>query len=142
MGSPASAFSVDDSTTGAGYGTTGVGTPIRPGVTELTGTPTGPATHFASNKATIWTDSGFYVTDVFDSSLTDLSGLSVGDELFAGTGGSTGNLIDSGTDVLGRFVRRFEALAAGATVDDFDSFFLPRVQPKLAGEVFMVLKFK
>jgi len=131
---------LDDSTSGAGYGGAVFGTPINAGTTEATGTPAGPASHFASGKATIWTDSGLYATDVFDSSLSDLTGLTPGDLLYSGTGGSAGLLITGLTDEIGRFVRRFEG--GIGSVDAFDSFFMPRVQPQLAGSVYMIFKFK
>lgn len=140
---------VDDSTTGLHYGVTGHGTPLRPGVTELTGTPAGPATHFGSNKCTLWTDSGLFATDVWDTSvagrlLSDLSGAGAipGETLYAATGAQLGNLsaTAAGTDALGRFVRSFTGGLTG--VSAFDSWFLPRVQPLPAGRVFMVIKFK
>jgi len=135
---------IDDSTTGRGYGVTGHGTPIAPGVTPDTGTPAGPPTHLASRKCTLWTDSGFFVTDVWDT--TDatlgaaLAATAVGTVLYSGTGANLGLLVTSGTDELGRFVRRF--VGGLLPVDDFDSWFIPRVQPLPAGRVFLVLKFK
>ena len=75
---------IDDSTSGRGYGAAVYGTPIAPGVTPETGTPAGPATHLASGKATIWTDSGFFVTDVFDPALSDLAGVAPGALLYSG----------------------------------------------------------
>ena len=131
---------VDDSTSGRGYGAAVYGTPIAPGVTPETGTPAGPPTHLASGKVTLWTDSGFYVTDVFDSALGDLSGVAPGTLLYSGTGASKGLLTTAGSDELGRFVRRF--VGGIGSVDDFDSWFIPRVQPLPAGRVYMVLKFK
>lgn len=131
---------LDDSTSGRGYGAAVYGTPISPGVTPETGTPAGPATHFASGKATVWAGEGWFVTDVFDSQLGDLSGVAPGALLYSGTGGTLGLLTTTGTDELGRFVRSF--LGGIGTVDDFDSWFIPRVQPLPAGRVYMVLKFK
>lgn len=135
---------LDDSSSGLGGGAAVFGTPITAGVTESTGTPAGPATHFASGKATIWLDPGMYATDVFDSGLGDLTGISPGEPLYASIA-EPGLLVDlaneaTAKDELGRFIRRFEG--GFDAVDDFDSFFLPRVQPKLDGTVFMVLKFK
>jgi len=134
---------IDDSTTGRGYGVTGHGTPIAPGITPDTGTPAGPATHLASRKCTLWTDSGFFVTDVWRTSGglgAALAATAVGTVLYAGSGANTGLLDSAGTDALGRFVRRF--VGGLLPVDDFDSWFIPRVQPLPAGRVFLVLKFK
>lgn len=139
---------IDDSSTGAGYGVTGHGTPLVPGVTESTGTPAGPATHYATGKVTFWMNEGLYATDVWDTStagllLSDLTGAHAipGTSLYVGAGAQLGNLTGtSGTDEVGCFVRRF--VGGLGPVDDFDSWFIPRVQPKLAGDVFMVFKFK
>lgn len=135
---------IDDSSTGTGYGVSGVGTPIAPGITPDTGTPSGPATHLASRKCTLWTDSGFFVTDVWDTANVTLGAAlattPVGTQLYAGTAGTTGLLTATGSDVLGRFVRRF--IGGQGPVDDFDSWFIPRVQPLPAGRTFLVLKFK
>jgi hypothetical protein len=131
---------VDDSTSGAGYGAGQgyLGVPIAFNVTSETGVPVGPATHLASGKCTMWTDSGLYVTDTFDPAI-NLAALVPGVALYAGTGATAGLLARTGTDVLGAFVRRF---VGGMTVDARDSWFVPRVQPLPAGREFMVLKFK
>jgi len=133
---------IDESSTGLHYGVTGVGTPLRAGVTELTGTPSGPATHFASGKCTLWTDPGLFATDIWTvgQALPDnLLNVVVGTPLF----GVNGLLAAAGTHTstpVGRFVRRFTC--GLGPVDDFDSWFIPRVQPLPQNRVFMVLKFK
>lgn len=131
---------IDESSTGLHYGVTGVGTPLRAGVTELTGTPSGPATHFASGKCTLWTDPGLFATDIWDTTDGTLgaacAGVLPGQILY----GVAGLLVTVGNNPLGRFVRRF--VGGLAPVDDFDSWFIPRVQPLPAGRIFMVLKFK
>lgn len=135
---------LDDSTSGQGGGAAVFGTPITAGVTESTGTPAGPATHFASGKATIWLDPGMYATDVYDSGMSDLTSVAPGEPLYASIA-EPGRLVDvaneaTAADELGRFIRRFEG--GIDAVDAFDSFFLPRVQPKLDGSVYMIFKFK
>ena len=131
---------IDDSTSGHGYGAGQgyLGVPIAFNVTSETGVPVGPATHLASGKCTLWTDSGLYVTDTFDPAI-NLAALAPGTALSAGTGATLGLLAVTGVDALGAFVRRF---VGGMAVDARDSWFVPRVQPLPAGREFMVLKFK
>lgn len=137
---------IDESTSAVhGRGVTGIGVPIAPGVTPETGTPSGPATHLASGKCTLWLDPGTFVTDVWDTTDSvlgsDLSGVTVGTLLKVDGGGTDGLLqVDAGANELGRFVRRF--VGGQDPVDDFDSYFIPRVQPLPEGRVHMVLRFK
>lgn len=132
---------IDDSTSGHGYGAGQgyLGVPIAFNVTSETGVPVGPATHLASGKCTLWTDSGLYVTDTFDPAVGFLAAVTPGTALCAGTGATAGLLTTGGGDILGAFVRRF---VGGMAVDARDSWFVPRVQPLPAGREFMVLKFK
>jgi hypothetical protein len=149
-GAPSSELSLvgllDDSTTAVqGRGVTGLGVPIAPGITPETGTPSGPPTHLASRKVTLWLDSGTFVTDVWDTADgtlgADLSTVVVGTDLSVDPGGTAGLLQSdaAGTD-LGNFIRRF--VGGLAPVDDFDSYFIPRVQPLPEGRVFMVFRFQ
>jgi len=137
---------IDESTSAVhGRGVTGIGVPIAIGVTPETGTPSGPATHLASGKCTLWLDPGTFVTDVWDTTDSVLGaalvGVTVGTLLKIDGGGTDGLLqVDAGANEVGRFVRRL--VGGQAPVDDFDSFFIPRVQPLPAGRVFMVLRFK
>lgn len=137
---------IDDSTSApSSRGVTGIGLPLAPGITELTGTGGGPATYLASRKVTLWMDAGMFVTDTWDTTDsvlgTDLSTTTVGVNLSVDPAGTAGLLqVDVGDTRLGRFVRR---LVGGlGPVDDFDSFFIPRVQPLPEGEVFMVFRFE
>ena len=138
---------IDDSSSAVrGVGVDGIGVSIATGVTPETGRPTGPATHLASGKCTLWLDPGTFVTDVWDnthpnSSLgIDLSGTPVGTAL------SVNPLIPGmlQTDVVGIQVATFIRRLVGGQdhVSDFDSFFIPRVQPLPAGRIFMVFRFK
>ncbi len=136
---------LDDSTSAPlSRGVTGIGLPLAPGITELTGTGGGPATHLASGKATIWLDPGMFVTDTWDTADgtlgSDLDGVVTGEPLYAGSGGVLGLLVSGGTNELGAFIRRL--VGGQDAVDDFDSFFIPRVQPLPEGKVFMVFRFK
>lgn len=143
---------VDDSTTAVqGRGVTGLGVSIVPGVTPETGAPTGPATHLASRKVTLWLDAGVFVTDVWDTTDTVLgpallgaggaTPVTVGTLLLVDGGGTAGLLqADAGANELGRYVRSFTG--GLDAVDDFDSWFIPRVQPLPEGRVFMVFRFK
>jgi len=140
---------IDDSSSAVrGVGVDGIGVSIAPGVTPETGHPTGPATHLASGKCTLWLDPGTFVTDVWDTTDvllgTDLSNpaLTVGTRLSVDVGGVAGLLqadIVPGVQV-GTYIRK---LVGGQDhVSDFDSFFIPRVQPLPAGRIFMVFRFK
>ena len=137
---------IDDSTSAVqGRGVTGIGVTIAPGVTPETGSPTGPPTHLASRKVTLWLDQGVFVTDVWDTTDSvlgaDLAGVAVGTLLSVDGGGTDGLLqVDAGANELARFVRRF--VGGQDAVDDFDSWFMPRVQPLPEGRVFMALRFK
>ncbi len=136
---------LDDSTSAPGSrGVTGIGSALAPGITDITATGGGPPTHLASGKATIWLDPGSFVTDTWDTADgtlgSVLSGVSVGELLYAGSGGVLGLLVTGGTNEVGQFIRRF--VGGQDAVDDFDSFFMPRVQPLPEGTVFMVLRFK
>lgn len=143
---------IDDSTTAVqGRGVTGIGVTVVPGVTPETGSPTGPATHLASRKVTLWLDSGVFVTDVWDTTdvilgpaLLGAGGatpVTVGTSLLVDAGGTAGLLqADAGTYELGQYLRSFTG--GLDAVDDFDSYFLPRVQPLPEGRVFMVFRFQ
>jgi len=137
---------IDDSSSAAqGRGVDGIGVSIATGVTPETGRPTGPATHLASNKCTLWLDQGTFVTDVWDTTDAtlgaDLSTVTVGTLLSVDPGGTAGLLqADVAGVFLGSFIRRLQG--GLAPVDDFDSFFIPRVQPLPAGRIFMVFRFK
>lgn len=137
---------IDDSSSAVrGVGVDGIGVSIAPGVTPETGSPTGPATHLASGKVTLWLDPGTFVTDVWDTTDvtlgTDLSTTAVGTQLSVDPAGTAGLLQSDVVGVrLGTFIRR---LVGGQDhVSDFDSFFIPRVQPLPAGRIFMVFRFK
>ena len=137
---------IDDSTTARyGVGVDGIGVSIATGVTPETGHPTGPATHLASGKCTLWLDPGTFVTDVWDTTDVglgaDLAGASVGWQLGVDPVGTAGLLqTDAPCVALATFVRRL--VGGQAHVSDFDSFFIPRVQPLPAGRIFMVFRFK
>ena len=138
---------IDDSSSAKyGVGVDGIGVTLSTGATALTGTPTGPATHLASGKCTLWVDAGTFVTDVWDnthpnSSLgIDLSGTPVGTALSVNP--AVRGMLQ--TDVAGIQVATFIRRLVGGQdhVSDFDSFFIPRVQPLPAGRIFMVFRFK
>jgi len=137
---------IDESSSAVhGRGVTGIGVPLAIGVTPETGMPTGPATHLASGKITMWLDPGTFVTDVWDTTDSilgaDLATTPVGTKLSVDPAGTPG-LLQADVNGLncGSFVRK---LVGGlGPVNDFDSYFIPRVQPLPEGRVFMVLRFK
>ena len=137
---------IDDSSSAAqGRMVDGIGVSIAPGVTPETGRPTGPATHLASGKCTLWLDPGTFVTDVWDTTDatlgTTLATTAVGTQLSVDPAGTAGLLQADVVGVrLGTFIRRF--VGGQGPVSDFDSFFIPRVQPLPAGRIFMVFRFK
>jgi hypothetical protein len=137
---------IDESTSAAqGRMVDGIGVSIATGVTPETGRPTGPPTTLASGKCTLWLDQGTFVTDVWDVADNtlgaDLSTTAVGTPLSVDPAGTAGLLqADVAGIKLGTFIRRF--VGGLAHVNDFDSFFIPRVQPLPAGRIFMVFRFK
>jgi hypothetical protein len=135
---------IDDSSSAKyGVGVDGIGVTLSTGATALTGTPTGPATHLASGKCTLWLDAGTFVTDTWDTTDvvlgTTLATTPVGALLSVDVGGTAGLLQSDVAGIrLGTFVRKL----VGGQDQDFDSFFIPRVQPLPAGRILMVFRFK
>lgn len=90
-------------------------------------------------------DPGTFVTDIWDTTDrtlgTTLVNVTVGQALSVDPIGTEG-LLQADVDgiLLARFVRRL--VGGMEAADDFDSYFLPRVQPLPAGRIYMVLRFK
>ena len=123
---------IDDSTTGAGYGTLfGSVQPFNRPATLV-----GPGTTKGSGKCTLWLEGGLFITDRFAATID--ANTHVGTELRS-IAGVLSDVNDSSV-VVGQVIK---VVTGGlGSISDLFGVILPRVQPLPATTTLMLFKFK
>lgn len=125
---------IDDSTTGtknSGNGNIGQIGKL------LDGTQVGPSTTYGSGKATLWVDSGFFITDQFATTITTAT--ATGAALYATSAGKLTTAV--GTHRIGTVLKVFTGGLSDIALKELLGV-IPRVQPLPANTTLMLFKFK